>query len=71
MAMVPEGRIVFSRMTVLENLEMGAFHRNDKEGIAMDIERVYVLFPRLKNGEGRYRARCRAASSRCWPWAGR
>ena len=51
-AMVPEGRGVFSRMTVLENLEMGAFHRNDKAGIAEDIERVYVLFPRLKERRG-------------------
>lgn len=47
-AMVPEGRGVFSRMTVLENLEMGAFHRNDKDGIAQDIEMVYELFPRLQ-----------------------
>lgn len=47
-AMVPEGRGVFSRMTVLENLEMGAFHRNDKDGIHQDIEMVYELFPRLK-----------------------
>jgi len=47
-AMVPEGRGVFSRMTVLENLEMGAYHRNDKAGIAADVERVYELFPRLK-----------------------
>jgi len=47
-AMVPEGRGVFARMTVLENLEMGAFHRNDKAGIAQDVEMVYDLFPRLK-----------------------
>lgn len=47
-AMVPEGRGVFARMTVLENLEMGAFHRNDKEAIATDLENVYELFPRLK-----------------------
>lgn len=47
-AMVPEGRGVFSRMTVLENLEMGAFHRNDKAGILQDIEKIYELFPRLK-----------------------
>ena len=46
-AMVPEGRGVFSRMTVLENLEMGAFHRKDKE-IGDDVEKVYELFPRLK-----------------------
>ncbi|MFO7663981.1 MAG: ABC transporter ATP-binding protein [Chloroflexota bacterium] len=47
-AMVPEGRGVFARMTVLENLEMGAYHRNDKAGILEDIDRVYELFPRLK-----------------------
>lgn len=47
-AMVPEGRGIFARMTVLENLEMGAYHRSDKAGIADDIERVYELFPRLK-----------------------
>src|ERR687886_1515628 len=44
----PEGRKIFSRMTVLENLEMGAYHRNDRDGIQEDMERVYDLFPRLK-----------------------
>lgn len=43
----PEGRRVFSTLTVLENLELGAFLRKDKEGIARDLERVYSLFPRL------------------------
>ncbi len=47
-AMVPEGRGVFSKMTVLENLEMGAYHRRDKSGIANDFESIYELFPRLK-----------------------
>ena len=47
-AMVPEGRGVFARMTVLENLEMGAFHRNDKAGIVQDDDMIYELFPRLK-----------------------
>jgi branched-chain amino acid transport system ATP-binding protein len=46
-AMVPEGRGVFSRLTVRENLEMGAYTRNDKAGIAQDWEKVYQLFPRL------------------------
>ncbi len=45
---VPEGRRVFARMTVQENLEMGAYTRNDKDGIAEDMERVFTLFPRLK-----------------------
>ena len=44
----PEGRLIFSRMTVLENLEMGAFTRRDKDGIQRDLERVFVTFPRLK-----------------------
>lgn len=46
-AMVPEGRGVFAKLTVEENLEMGAFHRNDKEGIKADIEKSYEMFPRL------------------------
>jgi branched-chain amino acid transport system ATP-binding protein len=47
-AMVPEGRGVFAKMSVLENLEMGAYHRNDKAGIVKDLDNVYELFPRLK-----------------------
>ena len=43
----PEGRRLFARMTVLENLEMGAFQRTDKSGVSEDIERVFGLFPRL------------------------
>lgn len=45
---VPEGRRVFSTMTVLENLEMGAYLRNDKKGIQQDLENVFTRFPRLK-----------------------
>jgi branched-chain amino acid transport system ATP-binding protein len=48
----PEGRRVFSRMSVHENLEMGAFSRSDKTAIAADFERVYGLFPRLKERHG-------------------
>jgi branched-chain amino acid transport system ATP-binding protein len=47
-AMVPEGRGIFSRLTVSENLDMGAFSRNDKAGMSKDLERVFSLFPRLK-----------------------
>jgi len=43
----PEGRKLFSRMTVVENLEMGAFQRNDKSAIKEDMEHVFTLFPRL------------------------
>ena len=45
---VPEGRGVFAQLTVMENLEMGAFVRNDKSGIKEDIDYVFSLFPRLK-----------------------
>ncbi len=48
LAMVPEGRGIFARLTVLENLNMGAFSRTDKDGIKDDLEKVYELFPRLK-----------------------
>jgi branched-chain amino acid transport system ATP-binding protein len=44
----PEGRRIFPRLSVQENLEMGAFTRTDKDGIAQDMERVFGLFPRLK-----------------------
>ena len=48
LAMVPEGRGVFTRMTILENLAMGAYIRNDKPEIALDVEKVFEIFPRLK-----------------------
>ena len=44
----PEGRRLFPRMSVLDNLQMGAYIRNDKAEIASDMERVFVLFPRMK-----------------------
>jgi branched-chain amino acid transport system ATP-binding protein len=47
-AQSPEGRMIFPRMTVLENLEMGAFQRRDKPAIKSDMEHVFELFPRLK-----------------------
>ena len=47
-AQSPEGRRVFPRMSVLENLELGAFARQDRDGIAGDLERVFTLFPRLR-----------------------
>jgi branched-chain amino acid transport system ATP-binding protein len=48
LVMVPEGRGVFARMTIVENLQMGAFVRDDIKEIASDIERVFTIFPRLK-----------------------
>ena len=44
----PEGRRIFGRLTVLENLEMGAFRRDDQDGIDEDMQRVFRLFPRLE-----------------------
>ena len=46
--MVPENRRLFKRLSVKENLELGAYLRNDKDGIAEDLEKIYDLFPRVK-----------------------
>ena len=48
LVMVPEGRGVFTRMSIVENLQMGAYLRSDKAGIQTDMDRVFVLFPRLQ-----------------------
>lgn len=47
-SVVPEGRGVFARLSVEENLDMGAYIRNDKDQVQLDLERVYQIFPRLK-----------------------
>lgn len=48
---VPEGRVIFANLTVKENLNMGAFLRNDKNGIEKDMQRIFELFPILKERE--------------------
>jgi branched-chain amino acid transport system ATP-binding protein len=48
LAMVPEGRGIFARMTILENMQMGAYLRNDADGIQKDVDRMFGFFPRLK-----------------------
>jgi branched-chain amino acid transport system ATP-binding protein len=48
LAMVPEGRGVFTRMTIIENLQMGAYIRDDVAGIASDMEKMFTIFPRLR-----------------------
>jgi len=48
LTLVPEGRRVFPNLTVLENLRIGAYMRNDEDGIAADIRRIYEIFPRLE-----------------------
>ncbi len=54
LAMVPEGRGVFARMTITENLLMGAYTRKDRAGIAADVERMFETFPRLKERARQY-----------------
>ena len=48
----PEGRRIFGRMTVLENLQMGAYTRSNKDELGADFERVFALFPRLRERSG-------------------
>ena len=48
LALVPEGRGVFAQLTIEENLAMGAYARRDRAGVRADLERVFALFPRLK-----------------------
>jgi branched-chain amino acid transport system ATP-binding protein len=48
LVMVPEGRGVYARMTITENLLMGAYTRNDKAGIEADVEKMFTIFPRLR-----------------------
>jgi branched-chain amino acid transport system ATP-binding protein len=50
-AQSPEGRMVFANLTVIENLRMGAYRRNDHKGIATDLDYVFGIFPRLKERE--------------------
>ncbi len=52
LAMVPEGRGVFTRMSISENLLMGAYARDDKAGVAAEMKRVYGIFPRLEERRG-------------------
>ena len=71
-AQSPEGRRLFPRMTVTENLEMGAFQRSDKQNFQGDMDRVFELFPRLyerRDAEGRHDVRRRAADVRDRPRA--
>jgi len=51
-SLVPEGRGIFARLTVAENLDMGAFNRRDKSGVRADLEKAYDLFPRLAERRG-------------------
>lgn len=52
LALVPEGRGVFARLSVAENLAMGAYSRRDRDGVAADLAQIYDLLPRLKERQG-------------------
>ena len=62
----PEGRRVFTRMSVRENLEMGAFLRKPGPDVQADFKKIFDLFPRLKERESRRPEPCLVANSRCW-----
>ena len=64
-AQSPEGRRLFPRMTVTENLEMGAFQRTDKENFQADMDRVFELFPRLYERRTQKAGTMSGARSRC------
>ena len=68
---VPEGRMIFSNLTVDENLAMGAYLQKDKARLARDRDYVFSVFPRLKVGSRNRPARSRAANNRCSPSAAR
>lgn len=67
---VPEGRRIFPSMSVLENLEMGAYLRKDKQGIKTDMEMVFSRFPRLEERKKQIAGTLSGGNSRCWPLAG-
>jgi branched-chain amino acid transport system ATP-binding protein len=70
-AHVPEGRGTFLRVTVEENLQLGAMTRRDRPGIARDIERVYEHFPRLRERRMQQAGPSPGANNRCWRSAAR
>ncbi|ACD17533.1 MULTISPECIES: ABC transporter ATP-binding protein [Paraburkholderia] len=54
LAMVPEGRGIFARMSIVENMQMGAYLRTDTDGIKADVDRMFGFFPRLKERAAQY-----------------
>ena len=75
-ALVPEGRQVFAKMTTQENLEMGAYTCRDPKQVKEQIENMYTLFPRLKERQRQLAGTLSGGSNKCWPspapwWPGR
>ena len=66
---VPEGRRIFANLSVKDNLEMGAYTRNDKEKIKQDMEHVFELFPRMKERLKQLAGTLSGENSRCSQWA--
>lgn len=67
--MVPEGRRVFPRTSVMDNLLLGAYSRKDKENVKGDLNKIFEMFPRLLERKTSWQAPYPAANSRCWLWA--
>ncbi len=67
---VPEGRQLFDRMSVQDNLLMGAFRRNDKNAIARDLDKMYALFPRLRERRGQLAGSMSGGEQQCAQWHG-
>ena len=68
LSQVPEGRHVFPGLTVLENLELGAFLRNDREENQKNLKKVFERFPRLKNVNRKMQPHFQGVSNRCLLW---
>ncbi len=71
MTMVPEGRRVFPRTSVMDNLLLGAYSRKDKENVKGDLNKIFEMFPRLLERKTSWQAPYPAANSRCWLWGAR
>ena len=67
LVMVPEGRGIFSRMTVLENLQMGAWLRRDTVTVKQEMAAIFERFPVLANGSTSSPGYCPAVNNSCWP----
>lgn len=70
LVMVPEGRGIFPQLTIEENLEMGAYSRNDHTAIKAETAYVYDMFPRLAERRRQTAGTLSGGSSKCWQWAG-
>lgn len=69
LAQVPEGRRIFAQLSVADNLEMGAYLRNDADGIKNDLEHIYTLFPRLRERKKQLAGTLSGGGGRCLQWA--